>query len=72
MGKTMKSRQLKRGTVDYEMKMINPITLFGFTHYKKTGSTENRPIVSHLMVDRYLLTSFWLHFGVLGQNRLKP
>ncbi len=47
-----------------------PIALFGFTHYRKTNSGKNRPII-FAFNGGPLSASFWLHFGVLGPNGLK-
>ena len=58
------------GTVQLREENDKPIALFGFTHYKKTGSTENRPIV-FAFNGGPLSASFWLHFGVLGPKRVE-
>ncbi|MEM9075950.1 MAG: carboxypeptidase [Bacteroidota bacterium] len=47
-----------------------PIALFGFTHYRKTNSGKNRPIV-FAFNGGPLSASFWLHFGVLGPKRIE-
>ena len=47
-----------------------PIALFGFTHYRKTNSGKNRPIM-FAFNGGPLSASFWLHFGVLGPKRIE-
>jgi carboxypeptidase C (cathepsin A) len=58
------------GTVQLRDENDKPIALFGFTHYKKTGAPENRPIV-FAFNGGPLSASFWLHFGVLGPKRVE-
>jgi carboxypeptidase C (cathepsin A) len=58
------------GTVQLRDENDKPIALFGFTHYKKTGANENRPIV-FAFNGGPLSASFWLHFGVLGPKRVE-
>ena len=57
------------GTVQLRDENDKPIALFGFTHYKKTGDTNNRPIV-FAFNGGPLSASMWLHFGVLGPKRV--
>jgi len=68
-GKTIKL-DAETGTVQLRDEDDKPIALFGFTHYKKTGSKENRPIV-FAFNGGPLSASFWLHFGVLGPKRVE-
>ncbi|MFQ3214677.1 MAG: carboxypeptidase C (cathepsin A) [Marivirga sp.] len=68
-GKTI-NLDAETGTVQLRDENDKPIALFGFTHYKKTGSTENRPIV-FAFNGGPLSASFWLHFGVLGPKRVE-
>jgi carboxypeptidase C (cathepsin A) len=58
------------GTVQLRDENDKPIALFGFTHYKKTGTNENRPIV-FAFNGGPLSASFWLHFGILGPKRVE-
>ena len=58
------------GTVQLRDENDKPIALFGFTHYKKTNSNNNRPIV-FAFNGGPLSASFWLHFGVLGPKRVE-
>lgn len=58
------------GTVQLRDENDKPIALFGFTHYKKTNSNKNRPIV-FAFNGGPLSASFWLHFGVLGPKRVE-
>ena len=58
------------GTVQLRDENDEPIALFGFTHYKKTNSSNNRPIV-FAFNGGPLSASFWLHFGVLGPKRIE-
>ncbi len=58
------------GTVQLRDENDKPIALFGFTHYKKTGANDNRPIV-FAFNGGPLSASFWLHFGVLGPKRVE-
>ncbi len=68
-GKTI-NLDAETGTVQLRDENDKPIALFGFTHYKKTGSNENRPIV-FAFNGGPLSASFWLHFGVLGPKRVE-
>ncbi len=67
-GKTI-SLDAETGTVQLRDENDKPIALFGFTHYKKANSNENRPIV-FAFNGGPLSASFWLHFGVLGPKRV--
>jgi carboxypeptidase C (cathepsin A) len=58
------------GTVQLRDENDKPIALMGFTHYKKTGANENRPIVFGFNGGP-LQSSFWLHIGVLGPKRVE-
>lgn len=58
------------GTVQLRDENDKPIALFGFTHYRKTNSNKNRPIV-FAFNGGPLSASFWLHFGVLGPKRIE-
>lgn len=58
------------GTVQLRDEDDKPIALFGFTHYKKSNSNRNRPIV-FAFNGGPLSASFWLHFGVLGPKRVE-
>jgi carboxypeptidase C (cathepsin A) len=58
------------GTVQLRDENDKPIALFGFTHYKKTDSNEDRPIV-FAFNGGPLSASFWLHFGILGPKRVE-
>ncbi len=58
------------GTFQLRDENDKPIALLGFTHYKKTESNENRPIV-FAFNGGPLSASFWLHFGVLGPKRVE-
>ena len=58
------------GTIQLRDENDKPIALFGFTHYKKTGTDENRPIV-FAFNGGPLQSSFWLHIGVLGPKRVE-
>ena len=64
------SLDAETGTVQLRDENDKPIALFGFTHYKKTGANENRPIV-FAFNGGPLSASFWLHFGVLGPKRVE-
>lgn len=68
-GKTI-NLDAETGTVQLRDENDKPIALFGFTHYKKTGTNENRPIV-FAFNGGPLSASFWLHFGVLGPKRVE-
>ena len=68
-GKTI-NLSAETGTVQLRDENDNPIALFGFTHYKKSNSGENRPIV-FAFNGGPLSASFWLHFGVLGPKRVE-
>ena len=61
--------EAETGTVDLRDENDKPIALFGFTHYKKMGSDQERPIV-FAFNGGPLSASFWLHFGVLGPKRV--
>ena len=67
-GKTI-SLASETGTVQLRDENDKPIALFGFTHYKKSNSNENRPIV-FAFNGGPLSASFWLHFGILGPKRI--
>ncbi|WP_281543110.1 S10 family peptidase [Maribacter aestuarii] len=67
-GKTI-ALSAETGTVQLRDENDEPIALFGFTHYKKSNSNENRPIV-FAFNGGPLSASFWLHFGVLGPKRI--
>ncbi|MGB5320085.1 S10 family peptidase [Eudoraea sp.] len=56
-------------TVQLRDENDKPIALFGFTYYKKSNSSKNRPIV-FAFNGGPLSASFWLHFGVLGPKRI--
>ena len=58
------------GTVQLRDENDKPIALFGFTHYKKANSNNDRPIV-FAFNGGPLSASFWLHFGVLGPKRIE-
>jgi carboxypeptidase C (cathepsin A) len=58
------------GTVQLRDENDKPIALFGFTHYKKEGSNEDRPIV-FAFNGGPLSASLWLHFGALGPKRVE-
>ena len=68
-GKTI-NLDAETGTIQLRDENDNPIALAGFTHYKKTGTTENRPIV-FAFNGGPLQSSFWLHIGVLGPKRVE-
>lgn len=68
-GKTI-TLATETGTVQLRDENDKPIALFGFTHYKKTNSGKNRPIV-FAFNGGPLSASFWLHFGVLGPKRIE-
>ena len=57
------------GTVQLRDENDKPIALFGFTHYKKSDASKNRPIV-FAFNGGPLSASFWLHFGILGPKRV--
>ena len=59
-GKTI-NLSAETGTVQLRDENDKPIALFGFTHYKKTGSDESRPIV-FAFNGGPLSASFWVHF----------
>ncbi|NEV92963.1 carboxypeptidase [Psychroflexus sp. YR1-1] len=67
-GKTI-NLDTETGTIQLRDENDQPIALFGFTHYKKSGETNNRPIV-FAFNGGPLSASFWLHFGVLGPKRV--
>ncbi len=67
-GKTI-NLEAETGTLQLRDENDKPIALFGFTHYKKTGSKENRPLV-FAFNGGPLSASFWLHLGVLGPKRV--
>jgi carboxypeptidase C (cathepsin A) len=67
-GKTT-SLDTETGTLQLRDENDKPIALFGFTHYKKTNSNKERPIV-FAFNGGPLSASFWLHFGVLGPKRV--
>jgi carboxypeptidase C (cathepsin A) len=58
------------GTVQLRDENDKPIALAGFTHYKKTDTNENRPIV-FAFNGGPLQASFWLHIGILGPKRVE-
>ena len=62
--------ETETGTVQLRDENDKPIALFGFTHYQKTNSDKNRPIV-FAFNGGPLSASFWLHFGVLGPKRIE-
>nr|WP_299382367.1 carboxypeptidase [Allomuricauda sp.] len=68
-GRTI-SLATETGTVQLRDENDKPIALFGFTHYRKTNSNNNRPIV-FAFNGGPLSASFWLHFGVLGPKRIE-
>jgi len=68
-GKTI-SLATETGTVQLRDENDKPIALFGFTHYKKTNSNKDRPIV-FAFNGGPLSASMWLHFGVLGPKRVE-
>ena len=68
-GKTI-TLATETGTLQLRDENDNPIALFGFTHYKKTNSKKERPIV-FAFNGGPLSASFWLHFGVLGPKRVE-
>jgi len=68
-GKTI-SLATETGTVQLRDENDKPVALFGFTHYRKTNSAKNRPIV-FAFNGGPLSASFWLHFGVLGPKRIE-
>jgi carboxypeptidase C (cathepsin A) len=67
-GKTI-NLEAETGTLQLRDENDKPIALFGFTHYKKTGTNPNRPIV-FAFNGGPLSASFWLHLGVLGPKRV--
>ena len=67
-GKTI-ALSAETGTVQLRDENDKPIALFGFTHYKKSNSDTNRPIM-FAFNGGPLSASFWLHFGVLGPKRV--
>ncbi|SDH04451.1 S10 family peptidase [Psychroflexus sediminis] len=67
-GKTI-NLDTETGTIQLRDENDQPIALFGFTHYKKSGETNNRPIV-FAFNGGPLSASFWLHFGILGPKRV--
>ena len=67
-GKTI-NLDTETGTLQLRDENDKPIALFGFTHYKKTNSNKERPIV-FAFNGGPLSASFWLHFGVLGPKRV--
>ena len=67
-GKTI-NLDAETGTLQLRDEHDKPIALFGFTHYKKTNSNKERPIV-FAFNGGPLSASFWLHFGVLGPKRV--
>jgi len=58
------------GTLQLRDENDKPIALMGFTHYKKIGAKENRPVV-FAFNGGPLQSSFWLHIGVLGPKRVE-
>ena len=68
-GKTI-SLPTETGTLQLRDENDKPIALFGFTHYKKSDSKKNRPIV-FAFNGGPLSASFWLHFGILGPKRIE-
>jgi carboxypeptidase C (cathepsin A) len=58
------------GTVQLRDEDDKPIALSGFTHYRKIGKKEDRPIV-FAFNGGPLQSSFWLHIGVLGPKRVE-
>lgn len=68
-GKTI-NLEAETGTVHLRDENDKPIALFGFTHYRKTGTEDHRPIV-FAFNGGPLSASFWLHFGVLGPKRVE-
>lgn len=58
------------GTIPLRDENDKPIALFGFTHYKKADTNENRPIV-FAFNGGPLQASFWLHIGILGPKRVE-
>ena len=68
-GKTI-TLTTETGTLQLRDENDKPIALFGFTHYKKTDSNEERPIV-FAFNGGPLSASLWLHFGALGPKRVE-
>ncbi|MEO1451508.1 MAG: carboxypeptidase, partial [Bacteroidota bacterium] len=68
-GKTI-NLEVETGTVKLRDENDTPIALFGFTHYRKANSAEDRPIV-FAFNGGPLSASFWLHFGILGPKRVE-
>ena len=68
-GKTI-SLATETGTLQLRDENDKPIALFGFTHYKKANSDQERPIV-FAFNGGPLSASFWLHFGILGPKRIE-
>jgi carboxypeptidase C (cathepsin A) len=62
--------EAETGTVQLRDEYDKPIALMGFTHYKKAGSKEDRPVV-FAFNGGPLQSSFWLHIGVLGPKRVE-
>lgn len=67
-GKTI-NLDTETGTLQLRDENDKPIALLGFTHYKKTNSNKDRPII-FAFNGGPLSASFWLHFGVLGPKRV--
>jgi len=67
-GKTI-NLATETGTLQLRDENDKAIALFGFTHYKKSGANNNRPIV-FAFNGGPLSASFWLHFGILGPKRV--
>ena len=65
-GKTI-SLATETGTVQLRDENDKPIALFGFTHYRKTNSSKNRPMYLPLMADHFLLLSGFILVS-LAQN----
>lgn len=68
-GKTI-TLAAETGTVQLRDENDKAIALFGFTHYRKTNGSKDRPIV-FAFNGGPLSASFWLHFGVLGPKRIE-
>ncbi len=67
-GKTI-SLTAKAGTMTLRDENNDPIALFGFTSYTKSGAEHNRPIMFAYNGGPGS-SSFWLHMGVLGPKRI--
>jgi carboxypeptidase C (cathepsin A) len=59
----------KAGTMQLRDENNEPIALFGFTSYTKDGGPEKRPLVFAYNGGPGS-SSFWLHMGVLGPQRI--